>query len=57
MLGVTVFALLLTPVFYVLIRRLTHSKKSEETSETHTPQLPAPATEGHRVQAANAETK
>ena len=41
MLGVTVFALLLTPVFYVLIRRLTHSKKSEEASETHTPQLGA----------------
>ena len=29
MLGVTVFRLLLTPVFYVLIRRLTDSKKSD----------------------------
>jgi len=41
MLDVTVFRLLLTPVFYVLIRRLTDSKKSKEASETHTPQLGA----------------
>lgn len=38
MLGVTVFRLLLTPVFYVLIRCVTDSKKSKEASETHTPQ-------------------
>src|SRR5882757_5506273 len=50
MLGVTFFGLLLTPVFYVLIRRLMDSKKFKEASEeTNTPQLGTPATEGHHV--------
>jgi Cu/Ag efflux pump CusA len=33
MLGVTIFGLLLTPVFYVLVRRVSHHDKAPVTSE------------------------
>ena len=36
MLGVTFFGLLLTPVFYVLVRRMTESKKAQTDVETPT---------------------
>ena len=42
MLGVTFFGLLLTPVFYVLVRRLGARKKAQaaaDNNETHQPQL------------------
>jgi hypothetical protein len=48
MLGVTFFGLLLTPVFFVLIRRLTHRDKAQAVSEEfNTPELAAP--EGQHV--------
>jgi multidrug efflux pump subunit AcrB len=48
MLGVTFFGLLLTPVFYVLVRRLTDRNRVKESprERTNTSQLAAPAAEG-----------
>jgi hypothetical protein len=40
MLGVTFFGLLLTPVFYVLVRRMTERKKAQ--TDVETPPLAAP---------------
>jgi hypothetical protein len=37
MLGVTFFGLLLTPVFYVLVRRLAGRNKAEAPNPTATP--------------------
>jgi multidrug efflux pump len=40
MLGVTFFGLLLTPVFYVLVRRMTERKKAQ--TDVEAPSLAAP---------------
>jgi multidrug efflux pump len=40
MIGVTVFGLLLTPLFYLLMRKLTHAAQARRSRAT--PQLPAP---------------
>ncbi|KPC49538.1 efflux RND transporter permease subunit [Amantichitinum ursilacus] len=44
MLGVTFFGLLLTPVFYVLLRKLVHADKKPHIA--HTPVAPLPQLEG-----------
>ena len=49
MLGVTFFGLLLTPVFYVLIRRLGARKAREDRQGINTPQLAAAAPEANHV--------
>jgi multidrug efflux pump len=48
MLGVTFFGLFLTPVFYVLVRRLTDRKKVQASSDNNQPHQLA-VTEGHHA--------
>jgi hydrophobe/amphiphile efflux-1 (HAE1) family protein len=43
MLGVTLFGLILTPVFYVVTRRLSRKRLAEHTHRTAPPLAPAPA--------------
>jgi hydrophobe/amphiphile efflux-1 (HAE1) family protein len=43
MLGVTLFGLILTPVFYVVTRRFSRKRLAEETHHTAPPLAPAPA--------------
>jgi hypothetical protein len=48
MLGVTFFGLLLTPLFYVLVRRLT-DRRSPTTAAAAKPAAPLPAPEAHHA--------
>ena len=49
MLGVTFFGLLLTPVFYVLVRRMSARDKANTQSDTGNEPTALPAPEGHRA--------
>ena len=49
MLGVTFFGLLLTPVFYVLVRRMSARDKAKTQSDTGNESTALPAPEGHRA--------
>jgi multidrug efflux pump len=47
MIGVTLFGLFLTPVFYVLVRRERKAAANSETNSATAPALPVPAPEAH----------
>jgi len=49
MLGVTFFGLLLTPVFYVLVRRLSARDKAKTEVEANPQHNAIPAPEGHHA--------
>jgi hypothetical protein len=49
MLGVTFFGLLLTPVFYVLVRRLSARERAKIKAEADPQHDAIPAPEGHHA--------